>query len=318
MKVPYGLLVFAAVGLGVCATTGQAQAQATRTWVSGVGDDVNPCSRTAPCKTWAGAISKTAANGEIDALDPGGFGYVTITKAITIDGGGGQVASALASGVTGFTVSAGSTDIVILRNLRVNGAGGVGSNGVDGIKFNSGAALIVENTVIQTFTDDCINFAPSAAATLIIRNSVLENCSNAALAASTTATGALQNHVTAYNSSFQASNNGPGVSIGTNTYCQIFGGDIAANVRYGALASGLGAFLDLDGVDVSNNFTGGIHATNNGTISVGNSVITYNMGTGIVADSAGVAATWGNNRVQYNRTGSTETDGAFTTTITPK
>lgn len=65
-----------------------AQAQASRTWVSGVGDDANPCSRTAPCKTFAGAISKTAPGGEIDALDPGGFGAVTITKALTIDGGG--------------------------------------------------------------------------------------------------------------------------------------------------------------------------------------------------------------------------------------
>ena len=62
-----------------------AQAQATRTWVSGVGDDANPCSRTAPCKTFAGAISKTAAGGIINCIDPGGFGAVTITKSITID-----------------------------------------------------------------------------------------------------------------------------------------------------------------------------------------------------------------------------------------
>src|SRR5574338_693370 len=62
-----------------------ANAQATRTWVSGVGDDANPCSRTAPCKTFAGAISKTAASGEINCLDPAGYGAVTITKAITID-----------------------------------------------------------------------------------------------------------------------------------------------------------------------------------------------------------------------------------------
>src|SRR5580693_9720 len=73
-----------------------ASAQAPRTWVSGVGDDANPCSRTAPCKTFAGAISKTVAGGEISVLDPGGYGALTITKAITIDGGGGQVASVLA------------------------------------------------------------------------------------------------------------------------------------------------------------------------------------------------------------------------------
>src|ERR671938_462835 len=81
-----------------------ANAQATRTWVSGVGDDVNPCSRTAPCKTFAGAISKTAIAGEIDALDDGGYGAVTITKSITIDGGG-HLASVLASGTTGINVT---------------------------------------------------------------------------------------------------------------------------------------------------------------------------------------------------------------------
>src|SRR5215468_7208489 len=78
-----------------------ASAQATRTWVSGVGDDVNPCSRTAPCKTFAGAISKTAAGGEISVLDPGGYGAVTITKSITISGNGDDT-SILVSGTNGI------------------------------------------------------------------------------------------------------------------------------------------------------------------------------------------------------------------------
>src|SRR5882762_1005645 len=95
--------------LAICLWSSAAHAQATRTWVSGVGDDANPCSRTAPCKTFAGAISKTAAGGEIDALDPGGYGTVTITKGITIDGGGGQVASVLAAGVNGIIVNAPAT-----------------------------------------------------------------------------------------------------------------------------------------------------------------------------------------------------------------
>src|SRR5580658_3953970 len=107
----------------VGAAIAPAFAQAPRTWVSGVGDDANPCSHTAPCKTWAGAIAKTTAGGEIDALDPGGFGAVTITKALTLDGGGGQVASVLVSGTNGIIVSAGANDIVILRNLRINGIG---------------------------------------------------------------------------------------------------------------------------------------------------------------------------------------------------
>src|ERR1700691_5524079 len=110
------------------------QAQATRTWISGVGDDANPCSRTAPCKTFAGAISKTAGGGEIDALDPGGFGALTITKGITIDGGGGQVASVLVSGTNGINVAAPVTDAVTIRNLSINGIG----SGIDGIRFISG------------------------------------------------------------------------------------------------------------------------------------------------------------------------------------
>src|SRR5690242_18969057 len=118
--------------------------QASRTWVSGVGDDANPCSRTAPCKTFAGAISKTAAGGEIDALDPAGYGALTITKAITIDDGGGQVASVIVSGTNGIVVQAGASDVVILRNLRFNGIG----TGINGIRFLSGKDLNVENCFI--------------------------------------------------------------------------------------------------------------------------------------------------------------------------
>src|SRR5436309_12145423 len=78
-----------------------AHAQASRTWVSGVGDDANPCSRTAPCKTFAGAISKTAAGGEINCLDSGGFGAVTIIKSMTILCQG-VVGGVLASSVNGI------------------------------------------------------------------------------------------------------------------------------------------------------------------------------------------------------------------------
>src|SRR4051794_32628713 len=106
------------VAVGVTYAT-PAAAQATRTWVSGVGDDVNPCSRTAPCKTFAGAISKTAAGGEINCLDPGGFGAVSINKSITIDchyTEGGVLA-----GGNGITVNAGATDVVFLRGLDIFG-----------------------------------------------------------------------------------------------------------------------------------------------------------------------------------------------------
>src|ERR1700761_671390 len=96
-----------------------AHAQATRTWVSGVGDDANPCSRTAPCKTFAGAISKTAVQGEIDCLDPGGFGGVTITKAITLNCGY-TLGSILVSGTPGITINAAGA-IVVIRGLQLQG-----------------------------------------------------------------------------------------------------------------------------------------------------------------------------------------------------
>src|SRR2546422_1134843 len=119
------LLSIAATLLLVCLWSGGAQAQATRTFVSGVGNDANPCSRTAPCKTFAGAISKTATGGEIDCLDPGGFGAVTITKSLTIDGttgaGFGSILGAGTNGVIVNVTTAPTTSVVILRNLSING-----------------------------------------------------------------------------------------------------------------------------------------------------------------------------------------------------
>jgi len=152
------LLSISATLLLVCLWSGGAQAQATRTWVSGVGNDANPCSRTAPCKTFAGAISKTAPGGEIDALDPGGFGAVTITKSITIDGGAGQAGGILAALTTGVIINAGAGDIVTLRNIQINGAG----NGIRGINYIAGLGLIVEHCNISGFTGDGILVSTSA------------------------------------------------------------------------------------------------------------------------------------------------------------
>jgi hypothetical protein len=126
-KIAFLIAVLGTILLPVLGTV-PGHAQATRTWVSGVGDDANPCSRTAPCLTFAGAITKTAAGGEIDNLDAGGFGTLTISKSITIDGGGGGVASVMASGNAGIIVSAGATDIVTIRNVQLQGDLGNGSS----------------------------------------------------------------------------------------------------------------------------------------------------------------------------------------------
>jgi Periplasmic copper-binding protein (NosD) len=144
--------------------------QATRTWVSGVGDDVNPCSRTAPCKTFAGAISKTATGGEISVLDPGGFGAVTITKSITINGTG-TLAGILAALVNGVIVNGAGTSTVILRDISINGA----TNGLNGIRFIAGKTLMVDHCWIYGFTQNGIDAALSGVSNLKVINTVFEN-----------------------------------------------------------------------------------------------------------------------------------------------
>lgn len=149
-------IVLLAVALAMGGTS-VANAQATRTWVSGVGDDANPCSRTAPCKTWAGAISKTMANGEMSALDSGGFGAVTIVKGMTIDGGGVH-ASILASGTHGIIVNAPGADVV-LRDLSLQGV----DAGHTAVRIFAARSVVLEDVDITGWAQDAIAFAPTAA-----------------------------------------------------------------------------------------------------------------------------------------------------------
>src|SRR3954452_16214083 len=148
-----------------------ASAQATRTWVSGAGDDANPCSRTAPCKTFAGAISKTAGGGEINVLDPGGFGGVTITKSITISST--FEAGVLVSGTPGITVAAGAADTVVLEGLDIEGLG----TGTNGVNFVSGALLVINNCKIHKFATNGVNVNSSTAnaRTVINKSLILSN-----------------------------------------------------------------------------------------------------------------------------------------------
>jgi hypothetical protein len=137
-------------------SAGSVQAQASRTWVSGVGDDANPCIRTAPCKTFAGAISKTTAGGEINCLDPGGFGGVTITKSITIRCDHVE-AGVLVSGTNGITVAAGATDRVILEGLDIEGLG----TGLQGVSITSGKEIYIIRCSIRHFTGNGVNMTSS-------------------------------------------------------------------------------------------------------------------------------------------------------------
>ncbi len=150
--------------------TTSAQAQATRTWVSGVGDDVNPCSRTAPCKTFAGAISKTATNGEINCIDPGGFGAVSITKAITIscaDGSG--TAGVLVNAGNGINISAAAPAEVFLEGLDIEGLG----TGNNGISITGGARVTISKVTIRNFVGNGVNVVGVAGSRAVIQDSII-------------------------------------------------------------------------------------------------------------------------------------------------
>ncbi len=171
MKKRFILLLFSFLVLSFTQTF----SQATRTWVSGVGDDVNPCSRTAPCKTIAGAISKTATGGEINILDPGGFGAVTITKSITIDGGG-VIGSILSSATNGFIINA-PDGLVTIRNFSVNGTGTI--MGTNGIRVIAVKKLHVENCILSNFSGNGIDINSTAMSDVILNNVTIHNANDA-------------------------------------------------------------------------------------------------------------------------------------------
>ncbi|HUD90834.1 right-handed parallel beta-helix repeat-containing protein [Sphingobium sp.] len=166
-----------ALGIFLVAPITAAHAQATRTWVSGVGDDANPCSRTAPCKTFAGAISKTAAGGEINAIDPGGFGAVTVTKSITIRADGVE-AGILASGSNGVIINAAPTDRIVLEGLDIDG-GTPSVPGLDGVRILGAGEVIINDCVIRNFINPSsgagVNINSASKVRVTIADTVINN-----------------------------------------------------------------------------------------------------------------------------------------------
>jgi hypothetical protein len=195
-------LVFVIVVLSV---TLSASAQATRTWISGVGDDVNPCSRTAPCKTFAGAISKTADKGEINCLDPGGFGAVTITKSITLDCSGTQ-GSILAALTNGIIINS-ATAVVRIRGLNINGV----LTGLNGIRVMAASKVSIENTVIDGFTQSGLTVV---AGTVTVINSSIRN--NATGIGPSTGTTVRISGNSIYGNTTGLGNRGSIISLGNN------------------------------------------------------------------------------------------------------
>jgi hypothetical protein len=300
MKTSNVVKLFALMVMG----TGMMFGQASRTWVSGVGDDANPCSRTAPCKTFAGAISKTAAGGEIDALDPAGYGAVTITKAITIDGGGGQVASVLVAGTNGIVVQAGPSDVVILRNLRINGIG----TGINGIRFLSGKDLNVENCYIFGFTTNGIDIALNQAtqASVHILNSVMKQNGGVGVRATNAVAPAVQ--VAFINSA--AILDTTGIEAANHSRITVQQGVLENASSTGALSDSAAADsqITIDASDITFNVNG-LTSQAGGAIAVANSKIAFNSGTAM-NQAGGVVNSFGTNRIHTN--GSTGTFGTAT------
>ena len=170
-KTRFGFASFLAAVALVLFCSSSVRGQARRVWVSGVGDDINPCSRTVPCRTFAGAISKVAAGGEIDVLDSGGYGGVIISKAVTIDGTGSYAGTTPISAAAVFLINAGAGDVVVLRHLTIDGLG----EGRSGVKFNRGKALYLLGCLIKNFLDYGVDFEPSFGGALIIGDSTIIN-----------------------------------------------------------------------------------------------------------------------------------------------
>jgi hypothetical protein len=278
-----------------------AQAQATRTWVSGVGDDVNPCSRTAPCKTFAGAISKTAAHGEIDVLDPGGFGTVTITKSLTIDGYGPMSSILNAGAPQGVLVNALTTDVVTLRNLSINGAG-TGTNGVRVLQANR---VEIENCVIFGQTSRGVLVDATTAVKLFIRHCSIHDI-NATAVAVLPSSGSPAHQVTIDDSHISAcgaaAGSAGGVFAQNGAKVVIRTCDISHNTASGVEA-GAGADITVDNSDVSFNGGDGVK-TSGGTARISRSVFLYN--TGSAANNAGGSiTTFGDNRMAGNGSNNT-------------
>jgi len=276
-----------------------ASAQATRTWVSGVGDDANPCSRTAPCKTFAGAISKTATAGEINVLDPGAYGAVTITKSITISAEDLQAGVLATLGSSGMVINAPSTAVVVIRGIDFEGAG----SGGHGIRFLAGGALHVENCTINNFSLNGIDFEPNGASRLYVSDTVVRNnrgiaSTSGAILIKPTSTGSAE--VTFDN--VRLLNNAHGFRIEGGSQAVVRNSVASGNTTNGfrALATAVGAVeLTLESTESSNNLASGVRTDNGAaTIRISNTTVTGNN-EGLIT-SGGAIVSFGNNAVDGN------------------
>jgi hypothetical protein len=323
MKITMALasLFLALVSAGAPAV---ANAQATRTWVSGVGDDVNPCSRTAPCKTFAGAIPKTAAGGEINVLDPGGFGAVTITKSIII-GTDPALGSILNASTNGVTINAASTDVITLRGLVIMAPLSGPSTGLNGVRILGAGTVNIENCYIYGNRTDTPNgqgvVATNSAGILrlnVINTLVSDNggaTAGGGIVVAPTGGGAAivtLDRVTAINNSrgVRLDASGTTGSIqGTMRQSNISNNTLAG---IGVISNGSQAVLFITDTTASNN-AGGLNAIGTGALAIINRSTFFGNSIGLQPLSGGLIQSYVNNNVNYNTT-----DGAPSGTLALK
>jgi len=290
------------VSLAVGFSSG-AFAQATRTWVSGVGDDVNPCSRTAPCKTFAGAISKTAAGGEISVLDPGGFGAITITKSITLNGTG-TLAGILSAGTNGVNVNDSATGtpntiVVILRDISINGAG----TGINGINYTSGKSLAVEHCWINGVTNNGITVNKTSDGHLKVLDTIIENNTQDGINTTTTA-----GTILATIDRTRAMSCANGLHAKNRSRMEARDCVFSNNVTNGVFSDSTSGFATIRvwNSQISLNGGNGVRAGNTGGGVSGAEIalnqINNNTSNGVLVASGGTVETFSNNSIRGNAT----------------
>jgi hypothetical protein len=275
------MLLILAVGLFLPSLL---HAQAMRTWVSGTGADTNPCTLVAPCRTFAAAYANTPAGGEIVALNAGGFGPLTITHAITIDGGG-QFAGVIVSSGDAFTINAGVLDTVVLRNLSIDG---YSQRGAHGIYFIGGGNLIVEHCTVHDFYYVGIDFLPSSASSvLVVKDTTINgNSSGRGISVAYPGSAALDN--------VRLNNNGVGLDTDTQTDVR---NSVAEGNGYGFESSE--GDLNLVHCVAANNTEYGLYLANRGIMRLSDVRVSHN-GTALYGESGTIAYTYGDNEVDGN------------------
>jgi hypothetical protein len=290
-----------------------AQAQATRTWVSGVGDDLNPCSRTAPCKTFAGAINKTAKDGEISVLDPGGYGAVTITKSIYINGthgaGYGSIINSLVTGVNiNITDAADVRKAVRLRALDINGV----SNGINGVSILAANNVWIEDSVIDGNTGNGttsgigIRVATTAAVTTNVYVSDTMIHKNITGLRVTASTGFAVLNIR--DSNIEGNTNG--LDVSTNGFATVQNCRFAANTTNGVATTAASGTITIRESVLSNNGTA-INAAAGSTLRSLSNILNNNS-TGFGGTTA-VIQTDGQNKNIANSTPGAPGGGTVTT-----